>query len=62
MKYEMKRLEMEKRKLKHKQEPRHWIFWIFPHWKVRKMQKEKNIVHNNQMTDPNIALDKQYEN
>ena len=41
MKYEMKRLEMEKRKLKHKQEPRHWIFWIFPHWKVRKMQKEK---------------------
>ena len=40
MEFEAKTLEIEER-LKHKQEPRYWIFWICPHWKVRKMQKEE---------------------
>ena len=41
MEYEAKRLEMEEKVAKHKQEPRYWIFWICPHWKVRKVQKEE---------------------
>ena len=32
-----------------------------PQLKVKKMEKGRNLAHN-QMMDPNIALDKQYEN
>ena len=43
MEYEAKRLELEEKVVKLKQDPRYWIFWICPRLKVRKIHKEETL-------------------
>ena len=62
MKYEMKRPEMEKKVAEAQARAKALDLLDIPPLEGEEDAKGRNIVHNNQMTDPNIALDKQYEN
>ena len=62
MKYEMKRPGMEKKVAEAQARAKALDLLDIPPLEGEEDAKGRNIVHNNQMTDPNIALDKQYEN
>ena len=62
MKYEMKRPEMEKKVAEAQARAKALDLLDIPPLEGEEDAKGRDIVHNNQMTDPNIALDKQYEN
>ena len=61
MEYEAKRLEMEEKVVIVQARAKVLDLLDMPPLEGVEDTKGRNIVHNKQMTDPNIALDKQYE-
>ena len=59
---EAKRLEMEEKVAKAQARDKVLDLLDMPQLECEEDTKGRNIAHNNQMIDPNIALDKQYEN
>ena len=62
MEYLVKRLEMEEKVAKTQARAKILDLLDVPPLESEEDGKGRNIVHNKQMTDTNIALDKQYEN
>ena len=62
MEYEGKRLEMEEKVAKAQARAKVLDLLDMPPLEGEEDTKGRNIAHNNQMIDPNIALDKRYEN
>ena len=62
MEYEAKRLEMEEKVAKAQARAKVLDLLDMPPLAGEEDVKGRNTAHNNQMIDPNIALDKQYEN
>lgn len=62
MEYEAKSLEMEEKVAKSQARAKVLDLLDMPPLEDEEDAKGENIAHNNQMTDPNIALDKHYEN
>ena len=60
--YEAKRLGTEEKVVKAQARAKVLNLLDMPPLADKKDAKGKNTVHNDQMTDPNIALDKQYKN
>ena len=61
MEYEAKRLEMGEKVVTVQARAKVLDLLDMPPLEDEEDTKGRNIVHNKQMTDPNIALDKQYE-
>ena len=62
MKYETNRLEMEEKVAKAQARVKVLDLLDMPPLEGEKDAKGRNRAHNKQMTDPNITLDRQYEN